>query len=132
VEAACGQPQDLQTGAVGLLRVSAGGQGGLDELPGLRLDVPRPAQDAIGRLLGVVAVVGRHMLSLRSLAAVNPGRAVGGHPPVLEEDLHPALAGSDEDFLPDKLVEGDIVVPVELDVVVDIHFDLLPEPARGR
>jgi len=83
--AAFGQAQDPEAGTISLLGVSARGQGGLDELPGLGPDLLRPAQEAVGGPLGIVTVVWWHVFQQGAVAPASSGSGVRRHPAVLAE-----------------------------------------------
>jgi hypothetical protein len=79
--------------------------------------------------LGVIAVRLRHVLGVRGVAAAHVAARGGRHPAPLLEDLHRRrrVTDIDADAALVRELEGDrVVVPLDVDVVVEVDARVLP------
>src|SRR5438128_61156 len=106
--------------------MGSGSQNGFDDLRGGWAAVDRPTDQALWGPGRILPVRFRHV---RGDGAVTPleGRAlVAGDPFALVEDFHHLGAEAYLKLLLDQRVGHRVVVPGDLDVVVDVHTDLSP------
>jgi len=125
VAVAFGKTQDAEARAVALLGVRPVREDGLDEGRGLRADGAGPGDEARGRPLEVALMRFGHVGGVGGVPAAEMAAGMGGHPlPAMEElDRRHGQAGIDE-FVAEGVGDG-VVVPVELDMVVDIHASVV-------
>ena len=77
-------------------------------------------------MLGEAPVWLGHVLGDGGMACGVAGAPVGGDALAAVEELDGVSGVSGEELAPDQRVGDGVVVAVELDVVVDVHTDLLP------
>lgn len=120
------QPHDAEDRAVTLFGVLQPGKDAFDELCGGRAGLLGPAGHPGRGPLHVFGVVRRPVAGVGHVGAFSIDPPVAGHPPPLVEDLHDVGREPDLHFLRNQLVRGAVVVEVHGNVVIDIHFGLLP------
>ena len=126
VAVALGQALEPDAGAVGLLRMTPGGEDGGDQGGGVRSDLLGPADEAVGCPFAHPAVLLGHMLCRGGVAPLVRRADVAGDALAAMEALDGAGRQSDVELAADERVRDRVVVPVDLDVVVDGHADGLP------
>ena len=136
------QPEEAEAGAIALLRVRPVGEDGLDEGRGLGADGARPGREPGRRPLQVALMSFRHVGGVGGVATPAVTAHMGGAALAVMEDLDGARGEASVDMLVDERIRDGVVVPVQLDVVVDVdpRVDLplavderlgRPRPERG-
>ena len=125
VAVALGQALEPDAGAVGLLGMTAGEDGG-DQGGGVRSDLLGPADEAVGCPFAHPAVLVGHMLCCGRVAPRVRRANMAGDALAAMEALDGAGRQSDVELAADERVRDRAVVPVDLDVVVDVRPDGLP------
>ena len=113
------QAQNADRGAVSLLGVRPALQDQRDQLGGVRPDCRRIGADALDRPLGVAPVRARHVLGDCRVAATAAGAQVNGDALAPAEQLDRALGDAGIELLADQPVRHRVVMPVNVDVVVE-------------
>ena len=114
------EAEDAETGAVALLGVRAVGEDGLDEGGGLRAEGAGPVDEAGGGPLQVALMGFGHVGGLGGVPAPHVVADMGGHALAAMEQLDRGEGQAGVDVLVDEGVGDRVVMPVQLDVVVDV------------
>ncbi|MCY1365997.1 hypothetical protein D9M69_528730 [compost metagenome] len=99
---------------------------GLDHPGSVRPRLLGPADQPLRRPLGMLAMALGHVLGLCAVPALVPRAQVAGHPLIAVEALHRPRCQAHLQLLLHQLVGHRVVMPLDLDVVVDVHPYLLP------
>ncbi len=122
---ALGQALEPEAGAVGLLGMTPGEDGG-DQGGGVRSDLPGPVDEAVGRPVAHAAVLLGPVLRRGGVAPLVRRADVAGDALPAVEALDGAGRQPDVELAADERVRDRVVVPVDHDVVVGGHPDGLP------
>lgn len=120
------QAQDAQAGAVAMSRVDAPFEDVADHGSGVRSGLFGPADQPLRRPFGMLAMALGHVLGLRAVSAFVQRAQVAGHPLVGVEALDGARRQAHLQLFFHQLIGHRVVMPIDLDVVVDMHPRLLP------
>ena len=120
------EPQESETGAIALLGMRAVGQDRGHQRAGLGADPARPIRQARRRPLQVVLVRLGHVRGVRRMAAGRVVTGMRGDPLPLVETLDGRGGEPGVDDLVHERKRDGVVMPVELDVVVDVDAGRLP------
>ena len=121
-----GQAQQPQAGAIRLLGVTPGAEHGGDECGGVRTDVVGPSDEALWGPLAHLAVLLGHVLVGGGMTAFELRARVARDALAAVQELHGGGGEAHVELAPHQGVRDRVVVPVDLDVVVDVDPDLLP------
>src|SRR5680860_1681563 len=123
---ALSQPENAQAGAVGLLRVFSGTQGGADELFRRGPSLGRPGNQPFRRPLTRLPMGFGHMGGDGGMPSLLVRAAMASNPVAPVKTLNDVVGDPDLHFLFDQGVGHRVVMPVNGYVVVDVHPGLLP------
>jgi hypothetical protein len=121
-----GQPQDAEAGAEALLGMGALAQDRGDQRLGAGADRRGLAPDLLRGPVGVAPMARRHVVAQGGVAAVRRAAQMGGDALAVVEDLDRLLGRARPDLLAQEPVGHRVVMPVDLDVVVEPDGALLP------
>lgn len=119
------QAQDAQAGPVAEGRMDAPLEDVADHPGRMGAGMFRPAHQALRRPLGMLAMALGHVLGLRAVPPFLLGAHMAGDPLVAVDALHGTRRQAHLQLL-FHLIGHRVVMPVDLDVVVDVHPVLLP------
>ena len=103
-----------------------GAQQVLDDGAGVRADRLAPLDQALRRPLGMRPVGLGHVLRESRVRAALVGADVGGHARTAEEDLHGGGRVARPHRVADECMRHAVVVPIDIDVVVEGDGALFP------
>ena len=117
---ALGEAQDAEARAIALLGVRAIGEDRLHQGGGLGADRAGPVDQARGRPLEMFTMRLRHVCGIGRMPPAAIVADVGGHALAAMEDLDGGRgAARVDEFVQERMRDG-VVVPVDVDVVVDV------------
>src|SRR5437899_274603 len=117
---ALGEAQNAQARAIPLFRMRTVREDGRDERGGLRPDRACPVDEAGRRPLQMMLMGLRHVSRLRGVRAPDVAAPMSGHALASVEELDRGRGHARVDVLVDERVGDGVVMPVQLDVVVDV------------
>lgn len=130
------EPQEAEARAVALLGMRAVGENRLDKGRRRRADRAGPGDEARGGPLQVALMGLGHVGRVGGVAAAAMAADVGGDPLAAMEDLDGRGREARIDVLVDEGVGDGVVMPVQLDVIVDVdasvHLPLAVDEGLGR
>ncbi len=113
------QGEHSEAGAIALLRMRFGLHDVGDDALGSRANGARPADEALWGPRLMRAVGRRHVLGHGGVTAAHRTAGVTGHAAMMVEHLQRGARDAQLDLLADERVRDRVVMPVELDVVIE-------------
>mgnify|MGYP000979694178 CR=1 FL=1 len=120
------QAQDAQAGAEAVLWVDSAFEDVGDDTGRIRARLLSPADQPLGRPLGVFAVTFGHVLGVGSVAAFVRRAQMAGHALVGVEALDGLRGQAYFELVFHQLVRHGVKMAVDFDVVVDVDSHLFP------